>query len=212
MFNNKKNMDNLIERYNYLKTIEEEDKQKLEEINGIKKAFNRETSDVVCHVPLSGEFDFVKRNFENDIKDCKFLIKNHLNNIRVILNNESEFEKLSYLIDNKIELKIKMIKMNIDEINKASNLLETINNNINEVGNEYSSDEQLKIKDAISKINGLIERIECDKMASYESDELMEEESSIIRRNIERKKLEDKLKKKNINIEQNVENEGGPKL
>ena len=65
-----------------------------------------------------------------------------------------------------------------------------------------------KYKNEIIIINDLIDKMVCDKMASQETSKLIDDEIEIIKRNIERKKIEDKLKRKNINIYNNPEENG----
>lgn len=211
MFNKKKNIENLLSQYIYLKSLEQDDINKLEEINSIKEAFENKKEDTICHVPLNGNLDFVKRNFDNDFSECQYLLNSCLKKIQLTLNNLEEFEMVQDLVNNKLELKLNLMQSNIGEVQKISNKLETINNQIEKTGNDFSSDIQLEIKNELSKINDLIDRMVSDKYASNEAQDYIDAECAIIKRNSDRKRIEEKLKKYNI-ISDTVDNINSQKL
>lgn len=211
MFNKKKNIENLLSQYIYLKSLEQDDINKLEEINSIKEAFESKKEDTICHVPLNGNLDFVKRNFDNDFSECQYLLNSCLKKIQLTLNNLEEFEMVQDLVNNKLELKLNLMQSNIGEVQKIYNKLEKINNQIEKTGNDFSSDIQLEIKNELSKINDLIDRMVSDKYASNEAQDYIDAECAIIKRISDRKRIEEKLKKYNI-ISDTVDNINSQKL
>lgn len=133
-----------------------------------------------------------------------------MSKIRNVLKSETEFQNFRYLIRNKIEIKINLIDPPLEDIGKLEENLDYINESINVICEKYSGEDSLLIKNEIIIINDLIDKMVCDKMASQETSKLIDDEIEIIKRNIERKKIEDKLKRKNINIYNNPEENGNP--
>lgn len=133
-----------------------------------------------------------------------------MSKIRNVLKSETEFQNFRYLIRNKIEIKINLIDPPLEDIGKLEENLDYINESINVICEKYSGEDSLLIKNEIIIINDLIDKMVCDKMALQETSKLIDDEIEIIKRNIERKKIEDKLKRKNINIYNNPEGNGNP--
>ena len=133
-----------------------------------------------------------------------------MSKIRNVLKSETEFQNFRYLIRNKIEIKINLIDPPLEDIGKLEENLDYINESINVICEKYSGEDSLLIKNEIIIINDLIDKMVCDKMALQETSKLIDDEIEIIKRNIERKKIEDKLKRKNINIYNNPEENGNP--
>lgn len=210
LFDKEKKLKELLVRYKYLKSVEESDRKQLEEINEIKKRFREGDANTICHVPLNGDLDFVKRNFDNDYKESEVIVGSHMSKIRNVLKSETEFQNFRYLIRNKIDIKINLIAPPLEDIGKLEENLDYINESINVICEKYSGEDSLLIKNEIIIINDLIDKMVCDKMASQETSKLIDDEIEIIKRNIERKKIEDKLKRKNINIYNNPEENGNP--
>lgn len=133
-----------------------------------------------------------------------------MSKVRSVLNADTEFQNFRDLIRNKIEIKINLIEPPLEDIEKLEANLDYINESINVMCEKYSGEDALLIKNEIIIINDLIDKMVCDKMASQETSKLIDDEIEIIKRNIERKKIEDKLKRKNINIYNNPEENGNP--
>ena len=208
LFDKEKKLKELLVRYKYLKSVEESDRKQLEEINEIKRRFREEDANTICHVPVRGDLDFVKRNFDNDYKESEVIVNSHMSKVRSVLNADTEFQNFRDLIRNKIEIKINLIEPPLEDIEKLEANLDYINESINVMCEKYSGEDALLLKNEIIIINDLIDKMVCDKMASQETGKLIDEEVEINKRNIERRKLEDKLKRKNIDIYNNPEENG----
>lgn len=131
-----------------------------------------------------------------------------MSKVRSVLNADTEFQNFRDLIRNKIEIKINLIEPPLEDIEKLEANLDYINESINVMCEKYSGEDSLLIKNEIIIINDLIDKMVCDKMASQETGKLIDEEVEITKRNIERRKIEDKLKRKNIDIYNNPEENG----
>ena len=131
-----------------------------------------------------------------------------MSKVRSVLKSETEFQNFRDLIRNKIEIKINLIEPPLEDIGKLEENLDYINESINVICEKYSGEDSLLIKNEIIIINDLIDKMVCDKMASQETGKLIDEEVEITKRNIERRKIEDKLKRKNIDIYNNPEENG----
>lgn len=210
LFDKEKKLKELLVRYKYLKSVEESDRKQLEEINEIKRKFKEEDANTICHVPLNGDLDFIKRNFDNDYKESEVIVGSHMSKIRNVLKSETEFQNFRYLIRNKIEIKINLIEPPLEDIGKLEANLDYINESLNVMCEKYSGEDALLLKNEIIIINDLIDKMVCDKMASQETSKLIDEELEITKRNLERRKIEDKLKRKNIDIYDNPQENGGP--
>ena len=210
LFDKEKKLKELLVRYKYLKSVEESDRKQLEEINEIKRRFREGDANTIFHVPLNGDLDFVKRNFDNDYKESEVIVNSHMSKGRSVLNADTEFQNFRDLIRNKIEIKINLIEPPLEDIGKLEANLDYINESINVMCEKYSEEDALLLKNEIIIINDLIDKMVCDKMASQETGKLIDEEVEITKRNIERRKIEDKLKRKNIDIYNNPEENGNP--
>lgn len=131
-----------------------------------------------------------------------------MSKVRSVLKDDTEFQNFRDLIRNKIEIKINLIEPPLEDIEKLEANLDYINESINVMCEKYSGEDSLLIKNEIIIINDLIDKMVCDKMASQETGKLIDEEVEITKRNIERRKIEDKLKRKNIDIYNNPEENG----